>query len=150
MKKIDPYFVTGFTEGEGSFYVGIFVRKKMNIGWEIIPSYSISQNKRDEKLLQSIASFFNCGFIRYSKKDNMLKYEVRSLDDIIKNIIPHFQKYLLRSEKKKDFKLFMKIVFLMKDKKHLSVEGFQEITRTVIKMTSNPKRIQSLKRIIHH
>ncbi len=147
MKKLNPHYVTGFTEGEGSFYIGVFHRKKMKNEWEVVPSFSISQNKRDKNLLESLVVFFNCGFIRESKSDNTLKYEVRSLHKIEENVIPHFRKYPLIGEKAKDFEFFQKVIHLMKDKKHLERKGFERIIRIVLKMTSNPKRIRSLKNI---
>jgi len=52
---------------------------------------------------------FKCGFIRRDFSDKTLKYEVRSLDDLIRNIIPHFEKYPLVSEKQNDFEFFKKV-----------------------------------------
>jgi hypothetical protein len=42
-------------------------------------------------------------------------------------IIPHFDKYPLITQKRADFILFKQVVDLMKNKKHLTKEGLQQI-----------------------
>ena len=118
MEKLNPFYITGFTEGEGSFYVGILPRK-MNTGWEVRPSFSLSQNEKDKVLISSLVDFFGCGFVRPSKSDQTVKYEVRSLKDLQEKIIPHFEKYQLKGRKQKDFIAFKKAVEIMRTNKHL-------------------------------
>ena len=145
--KLNPFYITGFAEGEGSFYVGILSRK-MNTRWEIRPSFSLSQNEKDTELVYSLIDFFGCGFVRPSKTDNTVKYEVRSLKDLQEKIIPHFEKYLLQGRKQKDFTAFKKAVEIMKTNKHLQKEGLKEITILALSMTKNPRRIKSLENIL--
>ena len=147
MKNLNPFYITGFTEGEGSFYVGILSRK-MSTGWEVRPSFSLAQNEKDKELVSSLVDFFGCGFVRSSKKDNMVKFEVRSLKDIQNKIIPHFEKHQLKGRKLKDFDNFKKVVNLMKENKHLEKEGLIEIVNLALNMTRNPRRIKTLQNII--
>ncbi len=147
MKKLNPYFVTGFVEGEGSFYVGIFKRKQMNIRWEVRPSFSLSQNKSDRDLVCLLVSFFQCGNVRESENDNTVKYEVRSLEDITKKVIPHFERYKLMGRKKRDFEIFKEIIVLMNKKRHFRKDGLSKIVKLSLEMTKNPRRIKSLKKI---
>ena len=147
MKKLNPFYITGLTEGEGSFYVGILPRK-MNTGWEIRPSFSLAQNDKDKDLVYSLIDFFGCGFVRPSKRDNMIKYEVRSIRDVQDRIIPHFEKYQLKGRKRNDYRFFKEIIDLMKKNKHLEKEGLLKIINLVLKMTKNPRRIKSLENII--
>jgi hypothetical protein len=144
---INSYFVTGFTEGEGSFYVGILPRNLEKVKWEVRPSFSLSQNKENDKVLFKLKEFFGCGFIRPSKKDNTLKYETRSLIDLKEKIIPHFDKYSLEGNKQKDFLLFRDIVKSMEKNEHLTKEGLMKIVNEAILMAKSPKRVKSLKRI---
>ena len=145
--ELNPFYITGFTEGEGSFYVGILPRR-LNAGWEVRPSFSLSQNEKDTKLIFSLIEFFGCGSVRPSKTDNTVKYEVRSLKDLQDKIIPHFEKYQLQGRKKTDFQTFKKVVEIMKTNKHLEKAGLIEITNMVLTMTKNPRRIKSLESII--
>ena len=147
MKRLHPYYVTGLVEGEGSFYVGISPRKLEKVSWEVRPSFSLSQNKRNKKVVFKVKEFFGCGWIRPSKKDQTLKYEVRSLKDLSEKIIPHFEKYPLEGEKRKEFEIFKEVVRRMEKGKHLQKEGLREIVELVVKMTRNSRRIYSLKKL---
>jgi hypothetical protein len=147
-KKLNPFFVTGFTEGEGSFYVGISLRVRNKTGFEIRPSFSLSQNEKEKKLLYLVKEFFHCGSIRFNKRDKTLKYEVRSLSDLQNKIIPHFQKFPLRGEKKRDFKIFKKIIKMISCQEHLKKEGLRRIVRMVQKMRIRNKwRLEKLNQI---
>ena len=120
----------------------------MNTGWEIRPSFSLAQNDKDKDLVYSLIDFFGCGFVRPSKRDNMIKYEVRSIRDVQDRIIPHFEKYQLKGRKRNDYRFFKEIIDLMKKNKHLEKEGLLKIINLVLKMTKNPRRIKSLENII--
>lgn len=63
--KINPWFVTGFTDGEGSFSVSIYIEKKIKgrLGWVVKPNFQISLNSRDINLLLKLQEFFSCGII---------------------------------------------------------------------------------------
>lgn len=147
MKKLNPYYVTGLIEGEGSFYVGILPRKLGEVDWEVRPSFSISQSWRNRGIIFRLKEFFGCGFIRPSKKDNTIKYEVRSLKELREKILPHFEKYPLEGEKKKDFEIFKEILEMMEKKEHLKKDGLLRIIEKVIKMTKNEKRMRNLSKI---
>ncbi len=147
MEKLNPFYITGFTEGEGSFYVGILPRK-MNTGWEVRPSFSLSQNEKDKVLVSSLIDFFGCGFVRPSKVDQTVKFEVRSLKDLQDKIIPHFEKYQLIGRKQNDFIAFKKAVKIMSKNKHLENEGLKEIIFLALSMTKNPRRIKNLQTIL--
>ncbi len=148
MEKLNPYYVTGLVDGEGSFYVGVLPRSRNYVGWEARPSFSLSQNEENKKLVLQLKDFFRCGTIRSSKKDRMIKYEVRSFKDLSQKIIPHFDKYQLAGEKKKDYEIFKKAIGMISEEKHLKKNGLKEIAGLAIRMTKNPRRIKYLKNII--
>ncbi len=78
--------------------------------------------------------------MRRDMKDKTLKYEVRSLDDLLTKVIPHFERYPLLSGKAKDLKLFKRICVLMEKRKHTTFTGLKEITRLAFQM--NPSGIR--------
>ena len=84
--------------------------------------------------------FFECGFIRRDYSDKTLKYEVRSLSDLINKVIPHFKKYPLLSEKQKDLEFFKRVCILMQKNLHRDKEGLQKIMNLVFKMNPSGKR----------
>ena len=83
---------------------------------------------------------FRCGFMRRDMKDKTLKYEVRSLKDLLTKVISHFEQYPLMSGKAKDFKLFKRICVLMDKRKHTTLAGLKEITRLAFKMNPSGMR----------
>ena len=112
-------YISGYVDGEGCFTVSISKRAKMRLGWELRPSFSVSQNRDRAKVLNMMMDYFQCGTIRPDRSDNTLKYEVRSLDDLERHIIPHFEEYPLLSEKNVAFWQFRQIVLEMKQGSHL-------------------------------
>lgn len=84
--------------------------------------------------------FFGCGFIRRDFSDKTLKYEVRSLDDLINKIIPHFEKYPMLSKKQKDFEFFKHVCNLMQKELHKHKNGLEKIMNLAFKMNPSGKR----------
>ena len=126
-------YITGLVDGEGCFLISFSLRSKMKLGIEVRPSFSVSQHQRSKDIILFLQQFFNCGGVRFSKKDQNYKFEVRSIKDLIKIIIPHFKKYPLQTSKKEEFERFTQICELIYSNKHLSREGLAEI----IKLSEN-------------
>jgi hypothetical protein len=40
--KLDPWFITGFTDAEGCFLVSIIKDKEYRLGWSVSPRYQIN------------------------------------------------------------------------------------------------------------
>lgn len=100
-ESINPFYVSGYIDGEGCFSVSFSPRKKLLVGWEVRPSFSVSQNYDRSEVIDKLIEFFGCGSIRPDRSDQTLKYEVRSITELVENVIPHFQKYPLKSSKQK-------------------------------------------------
>jgi len=75
-------------------------------------------------LLLQIKSFFNEVGNIYIVKNNAITYQIRTVSEIIKIIIPHFEKYPLISKKRNDYIIFKKIIKLMDKNEHLCKDGF--------------------------
>jgi hypothetical protein len=128
--NLNPYWITGFTDGEGCFSVSFNRREKLRLKVEVRPSFSISEScKRGSPLrgLDRVQEYFGCGFQRYSRADGTYKYEIRSLNQLCEKVIPHFDQYPLETAKKADFIIFRKIVLWMREGKHLHRESFLEM-----------------------
>ncbi len=133
-------YISGFSDGEGCFSVSFSKRDTFLIGWETKPSFCVAQNHDRAEVLFLMQEKFGCGFMRRDLKDRTLKYEVRSLKDLIEHVIPHFEKYPLLSGKANDFKLFKQVCLLMEKKKHTTLTGLEEITRLAFQMNPSGKR----------
>jgi hypothetical protein len=137
---IDPNYITGFVDGEGSFSITISPRDFKDVKWEVRPSFSISQHKRNRGILFKIKNYFGCGTIRPNREDNTYKYEVRSLQDLKNIIIPHFKKYPLQTTKRIDFEIFTKVIQIMEEGRHLTKDGLKEIIELLRKLPPERKR----------
>lgn len=122
---LNPWFVSGFTDGDGSFTVSI-TKKKSGIGWKIVPIFTIGLDHKDLDILVQLKAFFKIGQI-YSSKRGIVYYTVGSMKDLIKYILPHFDKYPLATLKLKDYLLFKEIVLLMEKGEHKSLPGLLKI-----------------------
>jgi len=133
-------YITGFVDGEGCFSVSFNRRSRLSTGIEVRPSFSVSQNRKSLDVLKEIHHFFKCGGIRFSKKDQTYKYEVRSIKDLMNSIIPHFQKYLLKTSKNNDFVLFCSICEMIYKNHHKNKEAIKVIIDKAYQMNSSGKR----------
>lgn len=75
-------YLSGFADGEGSFCVSLNQSKRHRFGWEIRPSFSVSQNRTRAKILREFKKYLGCGSIRPDRSDNTLKYEVRGISEV--------------------------------------------------------------------
>jgi len=85
-------WMAGFVAGEGSFFVNIFKSSHHKVGYQVRLEIEIVQHMRDELLIKSFISFFDCGIVsNYSK--GMFKFKCEKFSDIQSKIIPFFKEY---------------------------------------------------------
>ena len=123
--KLNPWWVTGFLDDEGCFYV--FVRKKKNykLGWQVEPRFTIALHKKDQSILKQILKFFGVGRI-YKQGAEALQLKVENLKGL-EIILNHFDKFPLKTKKRSDFKLLKMVIIKIKRKEHLTLLGLQAI-----------------------
>lgn len=124
---IDPGFVTGFTDGEGSFMISILKNSERRLGWGAAARFEITLHKRDQELLNKIHTYFKGVGIISIYGENKISYRVNDLNQLNTIIIPHFQKYHLNTKKRADFELFSNAVTLISKKEHLTEEGLSKL-----------------------
>lgn len=123
---LNPLYVTGFSDGESCFHLAIGKNPKYKIGYYVNPGFSIALHQRDLELLKKIQDFFGgIGVISKFKKD-MVQFRVFSIKEL-ETILNHFDQYPLISKKRADFLLFKEALKLIKNKEHLTIEGFNKI-----------------------
>jgi hypothetical protein len=143
-KVIYPDWLVGFTAAEGCFMVNIAKSKTYSSGFQVKLIFQLTQHSRDESLLRSLVQYFNCGNV--TKNRDAFDYRVTKFVDIVDIIIPFFNNYPTLGIKAKDFKGFCQAADLIKDKKHLTAEGFAQILK--IKGSMNKNRTHEDKDII--
>src|SRR5437868_5104941 len=145
---LDSY-ISGFVDGEGCFCVSFQPSKRHRFGWEIRPSFSVSQNADRAELLYVIQKEWGCGFIRPDRSDKTIKFEVRNVRDLVEKVIPHFRACPLMSSKQADFERFDRICQSVSENRHLELEGFEEIVRVAMEMNPSGKRKYSGSEILN-
>ena len=133
-------YISGYVDGEGCFTVSIAPRATLLVGWEVRPSFSVSQNGDRAEVLHVLQAYFGCGSIRPDRSDRTVKWETRRLEDILGLVIPHFVSYPLMSGKQLDFERFASICRLMAAGAHRDREGLSEIVATARDMNPSGKR----------
>lgn len=136
-------WVVGFVDGEGCFSVSIFKNRTSKHGFQVMPEFVVTQGQKSISVLEEIKDFFGCGSIFVNRrhdnhKENIYRFCVRSLKDIHEKIIPFFKQNQLKTYKRNDFELFCKVVEMMIQRKHLTIEGLEAIRKL-----KNPQRLNA-------
>jgi LAGLIDADG DNA endonuclease family protein len=133
-------YISGYADGEGCFTVSISPRAKLLVGWEVRPSFSVSQNGDRAEVLHVMQAYFGCGSIRPDRSDRTLKWETRRLDDLVERVIPHFERYPLLSGKRLDFDRFSAVCRLAANGRHRERAGLIKIVELAQEMNPSGKR----------
>ena len=122
---LNPYYIVGFVDGEGSFYLRHYTTRKNYY----VPEFQIQLRKDDIHILEEIQAFFGCGKIKEHKtklhgnaKGNVL-FTVTKKEDLKNIIVPFFDKYQLQAKKKIDYVLWRQSVMLWNDDKWKDIEN---------------------------
>jgi hypothetical protein len=123
--EINPWFITGFADAEGSFRCNMKKKSKYKADWEIQPVFQVKLHVDYYSVIVGIIQ--SLGYIgTVDIRHSTCNFSVRKLQDIIQ-LIEFFDKYPLISRKKGDYLLFKEIVSIIQLKEHLTTEGFQRI-----------------------
>nr|YP_009663700.1 hypothetical protein [Dactylella tenuis]QCW06838.1 hypothetical protein [Dactylella tenuis] len=127
-EKLNPWYVTGFSDAESSFQIHVSPRPANKLGWRVYARFDIYLDIKELSLLYLIQAYFNgIGSIVIDKKRNKASFNVNKLEDFINQLIPHFNKYPLQSSKQIEYSLWQTCIELMVDKKHLTKDGLDKI-----------------------
>lgn len=133
----DPHWLAGFTDGEGCFRVDVQRDSKSK---QVKAVFKIVQHSRDTELLKVLCEYLGCG--KYSSEGSTVNagaFTVRKLVDHEGKILQFFDKYPLHGVKRLDYADFKRVVMLMKNKAHLTGEGFEQVWDIKSKMNRNRK-----------
>jgi hypothetical protein len=140
-RLLDPWYVTGFFEGEGCFSVSVHDHPDRKDSWMIRPVIQAYQHRDRVELLESLVRFFRCGKVRpKGPNSSVLTFSVERTQDITEKILPHFDKYPLQSGKQLDYLKFREIVLRMRNKEHKDPLVLLEIARLAFSMNLHGKQ----------
>lgn len=130
---VNPLFLTGFADGEASFIIYIQKTDNTKLGWATWVAFEINISNKDIAILKDIKSYLKVGKIN-QKSNGSCVYSIRALNEI-SVLIDHFDKYPLITKKYADYLLFKSAYEIIKNKQHLTKDGFNNIV--ALKATSN-------------
>ena len=125
-------WVVGFVDGEGCFSVPIFRNRTCRLGWQVQPEFTVVQGDRSVHVLHELKDFFGCGGVGVNRRhdnhrEDLWRFNVRALPDLVNRIIPFFEANPLRTAKADELQKFAVVVRMMELGRHLTVEGLSEI-----------------------
>jgi hypothetical protein len=144
--RLEPWYIVGFTDGEGCFSISIFKNSTTKLGYQVFPEFVLTQGAKSLALLEDIQSYFDCGKIYENHRsdnhrENIHRYCVRSMQDIQGKIIPFFEQHQLRTNKRFDFETFCLGVTMIARKEHLNPDGLDRIRSLAATMNRQKTRI---------
>src|SRR5438477_4762132 len=77
--SIERAYLSGYADGEGCFCVSFNRSSRHKFGWEIRPSFSVSQNGDRAEVLELFQRTLGCGSLRPDRSDRTIKFEARSV-----------------------------------------------------------------------
>jgi hypothetical protein len=110
--KLDPWFVTGFIDGEGCF--GLYTYTNAASKWYVFLDFKFTLHTKDRDLLDQIKFYFCVGEIS-KHGEQSINYGIRSMK-YLQLIINHFYKFTLKTKKLNDYKLFKLAFNIIKNK----------------------------------
>src|SRR6266487_4583382 len=141
VREIPPnigHYLAGFTDGEGSFNVSFRPRTDYKAPWKISLCFNISQ--RDPVILALFKRHLACGTMR-QRHDGVWYYEVNNLTAIVENVIPFFERFgFLSAKKKRDFAKFKQLAELIREGRHHTRKGVEEVLQIREEMNDGGKR----------
>ena len=125
--NINPWFITGLVDAEGSFTVSVLKSSSTKTSWAVNARFKITAHISDLDLMLNLKKFFGKDIGKVIIFKDTCTYRVDKLKDIFEVIIPHFDKYPLATQKLADYMLFKEIASLMKNKEHLTLDGLKKV-----------------------
>ena len=147
-KKLNPHYVSGFIDGEGSFSISIGKHKTLKRGFEVRPEFEIELRKDDQEILERLlitigtGRIYDCSYDRYGWYPHA-KYKITSIWDMKEYLFPFLDKNPLQAKKAQSYILFKEIVLMVCEKKHLCDEGFNKIVKLREKLRALGKKAKT-------
>jgi hypothetical protein len=131
-------YLSGFTDGEGTFSVAVTRRPGLEFGYQLIPEFRVSQNRERVVVLETLRSVLGCGRIvpndRHNPSDRTMVFIIRRKADLVGRLIPFFDRNPLLSPKRESYMLFRMIVFGLMSKEHHTRSGFERLVAAAFQM----------------
>ena len=165
-EKLNPQWVSGFVGGDGGFsiYVRSVNDYALNPstqgqdpgsgprGEKVYCRFHIAQHSKDLELMQMFVQFFGCGKVEvrsnirtplsprrspWARPKGRCDFIIQDTSFLLEKVVGHFDLYPLFNLKHEDYLCFKQALLLVKEKKHLTIEGLNKIKSLNLEMNSN-------------
>lgn len=145
---IHPWYISGLTQSDGSFFSVISISKSKNIS--IRPKFTITTDLDSIYTLSLIQMYFGCGSITVNLKNHSAELVVSKREDIKNKIIPHFDTYPVFCNKGLSFEIFKKITLLLMENSNKHKDRYLkfELVQLSFSMSKDSQRKEERKKEI--
>ena len=135
-------WITGFVDGEGCFSIHIVRqpqranRRGYKTGFQVAHQFVVTQGAKSLECLQMMQQYFGVGRLhcnrRYDNhKEHLYQFVVGKRSDLLRTIIPFFQRHPLRTAKRFDFEKFVRCMRIIEVNAHLTASGLLAIAKII-------------------
>lgn len=125
--SLNDAWLSGFTDAEGCFNVGVYNRKDTKlVSKPVIKRFILDQNHFKNEFIH-ISNLFNSGFISARPKStHQFRLTINSFKGL-PLVISYFTNYPLKTKKKRNYLMWRECFGYIENKEHLTVEGMNKI-----------------------
>src|SRR6266403_6083746 len=149
-------WITGYVDGEGCFSINLIRqphrhnRRGYKTGFQVAHEFAVTQGASSVDSLHMLVKFFEVGAVyinrRYDNhKEHVYRYCVRARKDLVKAIIPFFDRYPLRTSKQGNFLKFAECIRLIEAGVHLTNSGLIKIVEIAETMNHKKPRTEIIR-----
>ena len=149
-------WITGYVDGEGCFSINFirqphrYNRRGYKTGFQVAHEFAVTQGASSVDSLHLLMKFFGVGNVYINKrydnhKEHMYRYCVRAREELVKTIIPFFDRYPLRTSKQDNFLKFAECMDLMGIGAHLTSSGLIKIVKIAETMNHKKPRTEIIR-----
>lgn len=128
--------MAGFISAEGCFSVFVSKSQYAKLGYQVQLRFRLTQHIRGVQLLESLVSYLGGTVVKHRDAADL---QVIKLSVLIDKVLPLLEKYPVQGVKFQDYCDFLKVVEIVKNKTHLTVEGLSLVQK--IKAGMNTGRL---------
>ena len=134
METVSGDYIAGFVDGEGCFALKFrrdirYDRKNKPVYYYWSIEFAISLRSDDVGILETIKNTLGCGTISINNS-GIARYAVTERDELIRKIVPFFDRNRLRAKKRNDYELWKEALNILernRQKRNDSKKGFSKI-----------------------
>ena len=149
-------WITGYVDGEGCFSINFIRqphrhnRRGYKTGFQVAHEFAVTQGASSVDSLHLLMKFFGVGCVYLNKrydnhKEHMYRYCVRAREELVKTIIPFFDRYPLRTSKQGNYLKFAECMDLMGTGAHLTSSGLIKIVKIAETMNHKKPRTEIIR-----